>query len=106
MPPGKSRILYWPSASVTTVRIFSMSAGLDASTVTPGSTAPDVSRTTPEMALVPCALADADAQSTHAQTAAAQSVTVTTRDRIQSAPRPRPPDVLANVLALIVAPSR
>jgi hypothetical protein len=29
------------------VRTFSMSAGLDASTVTPGSTAPDASLTTP-----------------------------------------------------------
>ena len=38
---------YWPPPSVTTVRTFSMSAGLAASTVTPGSTAPDASRTTP-----------------------------------------------------------
>jgi hypothetical protein len=33
--------------SVTTERVFSISAGLDVSTVTPGSTAPDVSLTTP-----------------------------------------------------------
>ena len=33
----------------TTVRTFSISAGLAASTVTPGSTAPDVSRTDPAM---------------------------------------------------------
>src|SRR4029077_3607730 len=33
--------------SVTAVGTFSMSAGLDASTVTPGSTAPDASLTTP-----------------------------------------------------------
>src|SRR5678815_1132561 len=32
-----------------TERTFSMSAGLEASTVTPGMTAPDVSRTTPAM---------------------------------------------------------
>src|SRR5438445_12578418 len=51
-----------------------MRAGPDASTVTPGSTAPEVSRTTPAMALVPCALASADAKSTHAQTAVARSV--------------------------------
>ena len=38
---------YWPEPSVTAVRTFSMSAGLAASTVTPGSTAPDVSFTTP-----------------------------------------------------------
>ena len=49
-------MLYWPEPSVTTVRTFSMSTGLDASTVTPGSTAPDGSLTTP--AIVPsCASA-------------------------------------------------
>ena len=36
-----------PEPSVTAVRTFSMIAGLAASTVTPGSTAPDVSFTTP-----------------------------------------------------------
>src|SRR5437867_10508089 len=40
-------IRYWPAPSVVTVRVFSISTGLDASTVTPGSTAPDVSLTTP-----------------------------------------------------------
>jgi hypothetical protein len=34
-------------SSVTAVRTFSMSAGLAASTVTPGSTPPELSRTTP-----------------------------------------------------------
>ena len=38
---------YCPVPSVTAVRIFSISAGLAASTVTPGSTAPDASLTTP-----------------------------------------------------------
>src|SRR5678815_1326115 len=38
---------YWPAPSLTLVRTFSISAGLDASILTPGSTAPDVSRTTP-----------------------------------------------------------
>ena len=38
---------YWPDPSVTADRTFSISAGLDASTVTPGSTAPEVSLTTP-----------------------------------------------------------
>ena len=33
----------WPEPSVTADRVFSMSAGLDTSTVTPGSTAPEVS---------------------------------------------------------------
>ena len=38
---------YWPLPSVTAVRTFSMSAGLAASTVTPGSTPPEASRTVP-----------------------------------------------------------
>ena len=38
---------YCPVSLVTVDRTFSISAGLDASTVTPGRTAPDVSRTTP-----------------------------------------------------------
>src|SRR6476469_9097664 len=58
-------ILYWPSASLTTDRTFSMSAGLEASTVTPGMTAPEESRTTPAIPPAPCALAlVADAQRT------------------------------------------
>ena len=44
---------YCPPPSVTTVRTFSMSTGLLASTVTPGSTAPDVSFTVP--VIVACA---------------------------------------------------
>src|SRR5690349_4130373 len=50
-----------PRSSVTALRDFSIRIGLDASTVTPGSTAPDVSVTRPEMlaALVPCAEARA-----------------------------------------------
>src|SRR5262245_47812346 len=54
-PGRKSTTLKRPLASVTTVRTFSISAGLDASTVTPGSTAPDVSLTMP--AIVACAYA-------------------------------------------------
>src|SRR5437667_8259321 len=44
-------MLYRPSPSLTTLRTFSIRAGLAASTVTPGSTAPDVSFTTPAMPL-------------------------------------------------------
>ncbi|SRR6266545_4868778 len=44
---------YWPASFVVTDRTFSISAGLDASTLTPGSTAPDVSRATP--VIDPCA---------------------------------------------------
>src|SRR6266511_3019218 len=46
--PGlRSTILYWPWPSATTERTFSIRAGLAASTVTPGSTAPEASLTTP-----------------------------------------------------------
>ena len=53
---------YWPRPSVTVERTFSMSAGLVASTVTPGSTPPEASLTVPVMApvLVPCARAIAE----------------------------------------------
>ena len=44
-------MLYRPSPSETTVRTFSMRAGLVASTVAPGNTAPDASRTTPAIPL-------------------------------------------------------
>src|SRR5665213_2807661 len=50
VPGRRSTILYWPLASVTTDRTFSISAELAASTVTPGNTAPDVSLTTPASA--------------------------------------------------------
>ena len=52
--PGFRPVMrYWPALSVTAVRTFSMRAGLDASTVTPGSTPPDSSLTVPVR--VPCA---------------------------------------------------
>ena len=38
---------YWPLPSVTADRIFSINASLPASTVTPGRTAPELSRTVP-----------------------------------------------------------
>src|SRR5262249_32076240 len=60
--PGRSSVIrYSPFSSVIVERTFSISAGLAASTVTPGSTAPDVSLTTPVIlaALVPWALATA-----------------------------------------------
>jgi hypothetical protein len=52
VPGTRLTTLYWPEESVTTVRTFSMRAGLAASTVTPGNTAPDVSLTTPAMLLL------------------------------------------------------
>src|SRR3977135_3638559 len=48
-----------PSLSVTTLRTFSMSAGLEASTVTPGRTAPELSLTTPAIPLAVACCADA-----------------------------------------------
>ncbi len=47
MPGCRLSMRYCPVASVVAVRIFSISTGLEASTVTPGSTAPDVSLTVP-----------------------------------------------------------
>src|SRR5207248_885352 len=46
-PALRSTMRYWPVPSVTALRTFSISTGLDASTVTPGRTAPDASLTTP-----------------------------------------------------------
>src|SRR6267142_1338971 len=67
MPGRRSTILYWPCASVTTVLTFSISAGLAASTVTPGSTAPEESLTAPTMDA--CAKAEIGASSTHTSNA-------------------------------------
>src|SRR5262245_5642600 len=44
-------ILYWPARSVVVDRVFSIRAGLDTSTVTPGTTAPLASLTVPAMAV-------------------------------------------------------
>src|SRR4051812_12582595 len=49
VPPRSWLIRYVPSASVVAVRTFSIRSGLAASTVTPGSTPPDASLTTPVM---------------------------------------------------------
>ena len=49
----------WSLASVVAVRTFSIRTGLVAVTVTPGSTAPEASRTTPEIP-ASCAQAGAD----------------------------------------------
>src|SRR5678816_806950 len=46
-PGRRSTMRYWPEPSVTALRTFSMSAGLAASTTTPGSTAPELSFTMP-----------------------------------------------------------
>ena len=58
VPGFRSMTRYWPVPSVTTERTFSINAGLAASTVTPGNTAPDASRTVPVR--VPWANAEVD----------------------------------------------
>src|SRR5205809_5015096 len=68
MPRRRSTIRYSPVSSLTTERTFSINTGLAASTITPGSTAPDASLTTPVMAA--CANAAAG-RSTTARRAAA-----------------------------------
>jgi hypothetical protein len=57
VPGGRLTIWYCPISSLTPVRVFSISVGLDTSTVTPGSTPPEVSFTTPATAARPCARA-------------------------------------------------
>src|SRR5687768_3750880 len=55
---------YWPVLSLTAVRTFSISAGLLASTVTPGRIAPDVSLTVPAMTACAAAVAGKSARKT------------------------------------------
>jgi hypothetical protein len=50
VPGRRSTIRNWPEPSVTAERTFSIMTGLAISTVTPGSTPPDVSLATPVMA--------------------------------------------------------
>src|SRR5688572_33022364 len=64
MPGRRFSILYAPFESVATDRTLSMSTSLAASTVTPGSTAPVASLTTPANAL--CARAVVGHASRHA----------------------------------------
>src|SRR5437867_10940404 len=61
-------MLYRPSLSLTTLRTFSISAGLEASTVTPGSTAPELSLMSPAIPLAVACCADAARGSSSAQT--------------------------------------
>src|SRR5437762_3559905 len=66
-------MVYTPAPSVTTVRDFSISAGLEASTLTPGSTAPEASLTTPEILACPCAFAIVGTSTTQTNTNATAS---------------------------------
>src|SRR5688500_10386657 len=61
-------IWYWPELSEIVERTFSISAGLDASTVTPGSTAPDESFTTPVMDAWAAASAGSNSSQRNAET--------------------------------------
>src|SRR5215510_2393495 len=67
-------ILYWPSESVTAERVRSIRTSLEISTVTPGRTAPEVSLTTPAIAL--CARAEAGSASTSDRAADTASIQV------------------------------
>ena len=64
---------YCPVPSLTAARTFSIRAGLDASTVTPGSTAPDVSFTVPAMVACAHTTAGATSRITSAAVAAAHT---------------------------------
>src|SRR3954471_20599189 len=79
VPGRRSTMRYWPELSVMAVRTFSMSAGLAASTATPGNTAPEASFTTP--VIEPCASASDGRQS---------SERTTTRTRPNARIRPSP----------------
>src|SRR6187402_3682945 len=57
-------MLYWPLPSVVTERTFSINTELAASTVTPGSTAPDASLTIPAIVAASWARAPAGTKST------------------------------------------
>ena len=80
MPGRSATIEYVPEPLVTVERVFSISAGLDTSTVTPGSTPPDASLTVPEMVLV---CADAI---TGVRTRASKTKQRTVSERITTAP--------------------
>src|SRR5438477_10118798 len=64
VPGRRLTIRDWPVPSETAERVFSMRAGLETSTVTPGNTAPDVSFTTP--VIDACANATAGNRTRHA----------------------------------------
>ena len=69
VPGRRSTMRYWPEPSVTAVRVFSIRTGLATSTVTPGSTAPDMSLAVPVIdALTPCARAPAGRHTANAST--------------------------------------
>src|SRR5689334_18497251 len=76
LPGSRSGMRYWPLASVTAVLVFSSSTELAASTVTPGSTPPDESLTTPANAV--CAYAALDRTATPATASASRFHTVHT----------------------------
>src|SRR6266478_1554330 len=82
VPGRRPTTLYSPLSSVTTVRTFSISAGLAASTVTPGNTAPDESLTTPAIPLLAWAREVAGIDTNHVADSATANHTL--RDSLRS----------------------
>src|SRR5439155_13074306 len=78
-------MLYRPSPSVWTVRDFSISAGLAASTVTPGRARPELSLTEPEMPLACWADAERD-PSPQSRTRQTRATDVHRRCHVQAIP--------------------
>jgi hypothetical protein len=77
VPGRRSTIRYWPVSSLTTERTFSMSTGLAASTVTPGSTPPEASLTTPVIAACAWAAAGRSKRTNRAAADARTSLHIT-----------------------------
>src|SRR5678815_4349054 len=86
VPGGRETMRYCPVPSVTTDRTFSVSAGLAASTETPGNTAPDASLTVPEIVAC-CACSAAGTRRTKA-----------TRPRVLNTPCMLPPNMCPAVV--------
>src|SRR5437870_2246455 len=77
-------MLYRPSPSVTTVRTRSIKAGLEASTVTPGNLAPDVSVTNPAMPAACCAHAAGESSRKHVRSLAVFPIGPASTERIDT----------------------
>src|SRR5687768_13139795 len=88
VPTGRFVIRYCPSAFVVAARTFSISAGLETSTSTPGITAPDVSRTVPVIWPVLSPACASAAAGTNASTAAINhAILMALRITLSSSPR-------------------
>src|SRR5437867_10122994 len=81
---------YWPDPLVTTERVFSISAGLDASTVTLGMTAPEESLTVPTIEAWAWAVAGMTTSATRTRMAFTNLSTVTSKVAMFSRTEPAP----------------